>query len=173
MRMLKRPQPINGIKELHFYGDYSCRQHEGYANRLIKTFPNVSNMKITIQGLDSIVSIRHICTKFSQLTKLTVDGEQYEGNHFENIGNVEELHYVNTVAFSPSSENRVKRLILDNVDVRRFLCVKVSFPQLKYLEIRSRRKTSEIISEHIAEIRRKFQNCVVHFVRIYDGYSVP
>ena len=84
-------------------------------------------MKITTQGLNDVAVTCNICRKFSQLTKLTIIEEPYlavrndELNHIDHLGKVEELHYVKTATFdAPAPENRAKRLILDNGDMKKF-----------------------------------------------------
>ncbi|XP_062715849.1 uncharacterized protein LOC134291738 [Aedes albopictus] len=165
MRLLAQSDPVNAIKALHFDADYV--ENVEFVDKLYKVFPNVSSMEITNIHTEGFTTFRHICRKFIQLTKLTIIGEPLieaieKYNPLDNLGNVEELRFVETSTFGTAiSPNRVKRLILDVLQKNKYLCINRYFPHLKHLEVRRRWKLSP---EDIAMVHRKFPNCVVDYV---------
>lgn len=173
VELLDVSEPINGVKTLHHHAVNAYLDYEAYADTLFKIFPNVSNMEIRYRGrririVDRMMA-RLICRKFVNLAKLTLGGEFCPAvtvggfDHPGDLGNVEELHCVKaSINVKPSSENNIKRLILDIVDPVNVSHIKSSFPKLQYLEMRS---CKEISPETMAEIRRKIPNCVIHYVQ--------
>lgn len=174
MSLLERIKPINGIKELHLHAHDPYIDYEAYVLKLYKVFPNVSSMNLFYGGLrtriiDKVMT-RHICRKFIHLRKLTISGEFCASttvDGFENpgdLGNVEELYCVKASVFvEPITHNRVKRLILVDVDpiAINIYRLPLSFPELQYLEIRNCRQISP---GSVAFIRRKIPNCLIYYV---------